>query len=309
MPIHLIPRGPESAPALPTRRAFLGRMMLGSAALALGSTAVRTRAEDAAPPWHAWLSDIHIAADPEFRAREQNMAANLRATVAEILAETDRPRSVFIDGDLAYGTGQAGDYQTVLDLLKPLREAKLPIHLAMGNHDNRENFRAVLHAEPPPDTAIHDRHVSTVSAGKDLRIIVLDSLIKTNTTPGLLGEAQLAWLAKSLDAEPTRATILFVHHYLSTRPGALNDTPAFLELIEPRKQVKAVVYGHSHRWEYKESNGLHLINLPAIAYPFAADQPLAWARFQPTANGGDLTLRCIGGDRSKHGETIKMTWR
>lgn len=284
-------------------------MMLGSAALAAGFPAARANAEDAAPPWHAWLSDIHIAADPEFRAREQNMAANLRATVAEILAENERPRSVFIDGDLAYGTGQTGDYQTVLELLKPLREARLPIHLAMGNHDNRENFRSVLHAEPPPDTTIHDRHVSTVSAGKDLRIIVLDSLIKTNTTPGLLGEAQLAWLAKSLDAEPTRATILFVHHYLSSQPGALNDTPEFLKVIEPRKQVKAVVYGHSHRWEYKESNGLHLINLPAIAYPFGADQPLAWARFQPTAKGGDLTLRCIGGDRSKHGETIKMTWR
>lgn len=304
MPIQLLP---NQGPCLATsRRAFLQSLTVGATAILAGRAGRAAERQDGR--WYAWLSDTHIAADPKAVARQQTMAENLRATVADVLAQPTRPSGVFIDGDLAFNTGQVGDYQTFLELIKPLREARVPLHLGLGNHDDRGHFREVLHAEPPADAAIVDRQVAVVN-GLGLRTIVLDSLQRPNFTPGLLGERQLEWLAKALDAEAATPTVLFVHHNLSTREGALTDTPALLQVIEPRKQVKAVVYGHSHRWEHEDRNGLHLVNVPAIAYAFADDQPLGWVRFEPTDGGAELALRCIGGDRSKDGQRLALTWR
>ncbi|HEX8199835.1 MAG TPA: metallophosphoesterase, partial [Isosphaeraceae bacterium] len=298
MPIHLLP-APEVRPAALSRRDALRRLALGGAALGLG------RAAAARPPsdprgWYALVSDTHIAADPTARSRGQTMAENLRAVIADILAQDDPPRGVVINGDLALAEGQSGDYRTLLTLIEPLRAARLPIHLALGNHDDRDHVREVLGALVPPETAVVAKHISEVE-GPDSRFVILDSLDQVNVTPGTLGAAQRAWLARSLDARPETATILLVHHNLDTTRGTgLSDTAALLEIIRPRRQVKAVIYGHTHVWDVQtDAHGLQRINLPAVGYPFAADQPLGWCRFWPSRDAGDLTLRTIGGDHSR----------
>ena len=73
------------------------------------------------------------------------------------------------------------------------------------------------------------------------------------------------------------------------------------------------MYGHSHRWEHvREPIGqMHLVNLPAVAYPFKEDQPLGWVRCVPSAEaeGAELELRCIGGHRGRDGERLSLAWR
>jgi Icc protein len=301
MPVHLLP----SQHARLTRREALAGLGLLGLGLALERPC---RAEDA-PPWYALVSDIHIAADPTAKNREQVMADNLKAVVADILAQPSPPRGVVIDGDLALKNGQEGDYRTMLGLLDPLRGAGLPLHLALGNHDDRAHFRAVLHEKPPADPVVIDKHVSIVE-GPGLRLVVLDSLDAVDVTPGLLGERQLGWLKRTLDDQPKEPALLFVHHNLSDRPGALTDTPAFLDVIRPRKQVKAVFYGHSHRWTNEtDPSGIHLVNLPAVAYPFSNDQPLGWVAFRPAERGCELELRCVGGDRAKDRQRLNLSWR
>jgi 3',5'-cyclic AMP phosphodiesterase CpdA len=69
---------------------------------------------------------------------------------------------------------------------------------------------------------------------------LLDSLDQTNTKTGLglLGEAQLAWLAKALDARPDKPALLLAHH--NPNPAALlknsrlANTEAFFKVIMPR---------------------------------------------------------------------------
>lgn len=294
MPIHL----------LPNRREFLGLALAGS----LATCSRLSRAALEPGDWYAWLSDVHIAADPTTKNRDNVMADNLKAAVVDVLGQPSRPRGVFIDGDLAFNAGQAGDYETLLTLLKPIREAKVPIHLALGNHDNRERFREILKAEPPAERSIVDRHVSVVN-GSGFRILMLDSLIRTNHTPGLLGDEQRGWLTRALDAEPNRATLLFLHHNPAKSEGALNDYEELLAIAQPRKQVKAIVFGHTHRWAHEDRDGLHLLNLPAVAYTFAKDQPLGWVRVEPKAEGLGLELRCVGGDRAKDRQRTELTWR
>lgn len=307
MPVHLLP-APADRPAS-TRRAFLGRLALGGVAAVLGRPAAVAARDDEAP-WYALVADIHIAADRKAVNRGQVMADNLRAVVADILDQPLPPRGVLINGDLALRDGQEGDYRTFLDLIAPLRQARLPVHLALGNHDDRGRFRAVLHAEPPPDRAVIDRHVSVV-AGPGLRLVLLDSLVTPNSTPGRLGGPQLGWLGTMLDADPRTPALVFVHHNPSTvNPTALLDTAALLEVLRPRRQVQALVFGHTHAWDVSAgAEGLHLVNLPAVAYPFADDQPLGWCRLALRGAGAELELRCVGGERTKDGQRVLLGWR
>lgn len=298
----------ESRLARPSRREFLAALAAGGASLALGQS-VQSTAAESPNDWYALVSDIHIAADPSTRLRGQVMADNLRAVVSEILAADAAPRAVLVDGDLALQQGRPDDYRTVVSLLEPLRKARLPIHLGLGNHDSRTNFRAVLQGVVPLESQVVDKQAATVDAD-GLRFVVLDSLDKVNSTPGHLGTEQIDWLAKTLDAKPETATLLFVHHntWPLNTPG-LTDTEELLKVIRPRRQVKGIIYGHTHVWNVRQDDGLYLINLPAVAYPFAPSEPLGWCRFRPEPGGGQLELRCIGGNREAHGQRIKLRWR
>jgi 3',5'-cyclic AMP phosphodiesterase CpdA len=156
-----------------------------------------------------------------------------------------------------------------------------------------------------------DREVGVVE-GPGLRFVVLDSLITPDSTPGLLGPVQLDWLARELDAHPGPATILFVHHNPAvSQPTALLDTEALLEVVRPRRQVKALVFGHTHAWNVRDGqeDGLTLINLPAVAYPFVPTQPLGWCVFRPEPGGGSLELHCVGGNRKDDRRRLSLRWR
>ena len=93
-----------------------------------------------------------------------------------------------------------------------------------------------------------------------------------------------------------------VHH----NPGisgnmGLKDTAAFLEIIRPRKQVKAYIYGHTHTWKVEQdSSGVHMINLPPVAYVFQEGNPSGWVHLQLSKNGMTLKLSiCTAGQSMK----------
>ena len=132
MPIHL--------PAI-SRRQFLARSLAGAAGLALGPELLAASKPTDPDSW-ALLSDIHIAADPALMARKINMTDHLTRVSQEVLALPKRSAGVFITGDCAYNSGEIADYAHVTALLEPIRKDDTPVHLTLGNHDNRERFWA-----------------------------------------------------------------------------------------------------------------------------------------------------------------------
>jgi 3',5'-cyclic AMP phosphodiesterase CpdA len=322
MPIHLLPSvchrpppGRERGASLPTRRQFLaGAAALGGAALIANFEAAPAPPvgppEKAAEPegWYALVSDVHIAADTAHRVLRQNMADHFKAVVADILASDEPPRGVVISGDLAAWDGKPGDYGTLLTLLGPLREARVPIHMALGNHDNREHFHEAVCSA----TLLDQKHVSAVEE-RGLRFVLLDSLEQITATPGRLGPAQLDWLAKDLDAHARTPTIVVMHHHVQSVPwskvAGLGDSTALLEVLQPRRQVKAVVFGHTHVFHARNEGGLYLLNLPAVAYAFDYRQPLGYCRFRPGSEAAGYELRCVGGNRAADRRQFRLQWR
>ena len=305
MPFHLPPL---------SRRRFLAGSMATASTLLLSDN---PRAADEAPTRQpdrnrfALLSDTHIAADPAAVLRNVTMAEHLKKVIAEVTALSHPPAAAAINGDLALGTGEAGDYATLLDLLKPLRAAGVPVHLGLGNHDHRDRFRAALPGRDRAATPLKDRHAYVIESPR-ANWFLLDSLAETNKVPGTVGDEQLRWLAEALDARADKPALVMVHHNPDredTTRGGLTDTVALLELLISRKQAKALFFGHTHRWSFAEEAGLHLINLPAVAYVFRAEDPSGWVDVNLTEGGATFELRCVHPTHKQHGEKRELRWR
>ena len=312
MPFHI-----WSSDVRLTRRDFLAGLALGGATLALAEPAP---AGDEEGPWFALVSDTHIPAQTGQKAFGQIPSENLRIVVADILSRPRRPEGVLINGDLALKDGKPGDYAAFLMLLEPLRRAGLPIHLTLGNHDDRGHFREAIRGVIPAGSTVEEKHAGAFEVlGR--RFLLLDSLDEVDKVPGRLGEAQLAWLGRELDEHKGVPTVVFVHHppHSSSRgkkPDALLDGDALLDLVRPRPWVEALVFGHTHRWSETSEAGMDLVNLPAVAYSFLPEQPLGYCRLDLAGGRPRFALRDVvrktGGDgkvlhrRPRHHHTARV---
>jgi 3',5'-cyclic-AMP phosphodiesterase len=301
MPIHLPPL---------SRREFIARSLTAGATLALSQRLWAASAPVEANSW-ALISDPHIAADRAKLGRNINMADQLGAVVQDVLGQPRRPVGALINGDLAFNTGESADYGTFAEIVQPLRAARIPLHLGLGNHDNRERFWTALRADTSVQRPLADRQAAIIPAGR-ANWFMLDSLDKTNSTPGLLGPTQLAWLAEALDAHADKPALVMVHHNPRTDPKkpTLIDEDAFYAVIRPRRQVKAFVFGHSHQWSVqKDPSGIHLINLPTTAYLFEPNRFPGWVLAQLEPASLKLQVRCLDVKRAEHGQTVDLAYR
>ncbi len=301
MPIHL--------PAI-SRRQFLLRALAGSAALAL-SPSLLAASKRADPNSWALLSDIHLSADATRVARGINMTDHFARVSREVLALRKLPARVFITGDCAYNNGEVDDYGRLAALLEPIRAGQVPVTVALGNHDNRERFWEALQEQKAAKRPLADRQVALVQTPR-ANWFVLDSLEKTLSTPGLLGREQLDWLASTLDANRRKPAVVLLHHNPGTMANVsgLKDTEALFEILRPRKQVKAYIFGHTHVWKVEQDpSGIHLINLPPVAYIFREGDPAGWVHATLERKGIRLELRCVDPSHKAQGQVVKLQWR
>lgn len=303
MPIHLPPI---------SRRRFLSRSLLAGAGLMFSRQLWAVTKKPVDEHFWALFSDTHIAADRAALGRGINMTEHLKAITSEVIALPSRPAAVLVNGDCAFNSGEEGDYATFTDLLQPLRESGMPIHLTVGNHDNREHFWNAIKEAGAAPRPVADHAVAIIKTSR-ANWFILDSLEKTLSTPGFLGATQLEWLAKSLDANRSKPALVMIHHQpdlSGEEKGGLKDTEELMKVIRPRKQVKAYIFGHTHTWKVQQDeSGIHLINLPPTAYVFAEGQPSGWVRADLKRHGARLELRCLDTTHKAHGQVADLDWR
>lgn len=301
MPIHL--------PAL-SRRQFLGRSLAAAGALAVSPDLLAADRANDLSSW-ALLSDSHLAVDRALISRGINMTDHFGRVSGDLLALPKPPAGVLITGDCAYNTGELGDYSLLGVLLNPLRKAGMPVHLALGNHDNRERFWQAFKEEKAADRPLVDRQTAILRTPQ-ANWFILDSLETTLSSPGLLGPEQLHWLAKALDENSKTPALVVIHHNPGLNGGnlGLKDTWPLFEVIRPRTQVKAYIYGHTHAWKVEpDASGIHLINLPPVSYVFRQGEPSGWVHAMLEEDGIHLELRCVDPAHKAHGQKVNLQWR
>lgn len=257
----------------------------------------------------AILNDTHIGAQ---QAADAAIPTNLRNTIEWLLALPKRPAAVVINGDLALKDGRRGDYERFAKLIAPLQEAGLPLHLTMGNHDDRAVFHEVLKQS---SSAVESKFVSMIEL-PGVNLFLLDSLKATMVTQGLLGEAQLEWLVKLLDSHADKPALLFAHHNPRLGgeplhfPGGLEDSEPLWRAISTRKHVKAYIHGHIHHRNFFEHEGIHILNTPATSY--VADKKTSttgWTMLRLKPEGAEATTYTHQADHAWNGVKVPLRWR
>jgi Icc protein len=268
------------------------------------------------------LSDTHIDVDLARVARGTCMGETFDRVVREVVAEAGTLDGVIIDGDCAFNEGLPGDYETFAMLMKPLADTGLPIHMTLGNHDDRGPFyEALARSGVSAASPVEGKHVSVIEGGI-VRWVLLDSLRFVNKVEGEFGKAQLEWLDEYLESEGEGPVILVGHHYPQVFrddviPGdkkikisGLVDSEAFLELARQHPRVKAYIYGHSHDWKVSTpADGVHQVNLPPTAYVFDPKRPQGWVLATVGRDGMKLELRALERGHAQHGEVEALAWR
>ena len=258
----------------------------------------------------ALLADVHVDVSLQTAPRGHDIAENLETCIEEIVES--KPNATIIAGDLAFAIGLKCSYKNLAMLLKPLSKKGNSIYMILGNHDNRNNFLETF-PEFGFESVLKDKLCSLLE--KDtFRAIFLDSLDENDGASGILGHLQLNWLAKELADTNKKPVLIFLHHYPypDSEGKGLLDFDKLMEIILPAKHVKAVIFGHAHRWELKKINGLHLINLPSSAYRFV-NQPenhwLGWVSALIWNEGMKLRLNCIENHQQLNAKEYDLHWR
>jgi len=300
MPVHL--------PAIPRRRFLKGAFAAGTGLLLPRHSWAR---EPSADPNHfLLLADTHICHNRDLKHRGVKLVESMERVVREVLALPSRPvAGAIIAGDCAFSRGTSGDYATIRKVIEPLRRIGMPMHIALGNHDNRERFSAAF-PEAKLDGPLMPGKYTSVLETPHVNWFLLDSL-EVDSTTGQLGKAQLEWLAKSLDARPDKPALVMTHHNpepLIKHHGLL-DTEALFRVIMPRKQVKAYFYGHTHCWRVGQQAGIQLVNLPTAAYTFDPTQPRGFVTAKLRPDGAALVLHTLDPKHPNHGQKINLKWR
>lgn len=263
------------------------------------------------------LNDTHIsgASGAKIPARAADDTAHLRQAVEQIIALPRKPAAVIINGDLALQAGTEEDYKVFRELIAPLREAGLKVHLNLGNHDTRAVFVKCFPDFPSASNLTDHRHNGVIDL-PSVRLILLDSLKDTPAAPGALGAEQIAWMLARIDEVADRPVVLIGHHNIALGgdpahfPGGITDTEAFWPEVVKRPQVKAYVHGHTHEWTLAMHTGIHIVSTLACAYVSnPAIHTTGWTAARFTPRGVELKLRTLDPGHVWNGEKKWFFWR
>ncbi|HZZ94209.1 MAG TPA: phosphodiesterase [Usitatibacter sp.] len=194
----------------------------------------------------AQVTDMHIKAGGKLSYKVVDTEASLARCVRHILELPQVPDAVLFTGDLT-DFGAAEEYGNLARLIAPLT---MPVYLMAGNHDDPEAMRASF-----PRHAYLRQRMGKLDYMIDefpVRIVALDSTIPRKS-PGMLTDAQLAWLDETLASAPSKPTIVALHHppfwtgigHMDIQP--LTNPDALAKVIRKHPQVERVIAGHLHR--------------------------------------------------------------
>jgi len=300
-----------------SRRKWLQRGAAAGAGLVLGGCTTRKFSGPGpfvlAGDTERWalLSDPHVCGEAGKRFLGTNMAEHVRRAVDEVTRSRADYAGAIVAGDCAFRRGEPGDYQMFDELLgNPVRQAGVPLHLMVGNHDQRDRFESAMRVSAGPA----GRCVSVVRS-RYANWFLLDSLDRTNQRRGRVGAEQVQWLDEALTAEDAKPAIVVAHHSLDKAPQVpgfavgMRDGRDVWAILRRHPHVKAFIYGHTHRWDVRRDDGIYLVNLPTTAFLLQPRQPQAWVDAVLRRDRIQLRLKPVNGARGDlYGRVTTLRW-
>ena len=190
------------------------------------------------------LTDTHfVPTGKELYGRDPRPA--LDAAVRDINENHADAEVVVVTGDLTHW-GEPAAFENLADALAPLSP---PLRLLIGNHDDRDIFKAHFPGQHRDENGFVQSTLET-SAGV---FVFLDTVL-AGTHAGHYCETRCAWLSHTLQALSGRDAFLFMHHppfdtgIAATDLIGLQQRDEFRKAVEPHKaHIRHLFFGHVHR--------------------------------------------------------------
>ena len=187
------------------------------------------------------LTDIHLT-NPGSTIGGRDSNANFEHALNHALTRHPDAEAVVITGDLS-DWGERDDY---IRLREILARQTLPVHIAIGNHDDRPTFLEVF-----PELADGDGHIQSMFPLSDGTGIVIDTW-GPESHAGFFCKTRAAWFDRAL-AEAAAPAYIFMHHNpIPTHIGPtdqimLLDTGNFGAVVaKHREKIAHIFFGHCH---------------------------------------------------------------
>ncbi len=247
----------------------------------------------------AQISDLHLRSAGRLVEGRVDTRAYLEGCISRINTLPDRPQLVVASGDLA-DTGDLAEYQLLKTLLDGLY---MPYVVMSGNHDDRDNLRAVFGGTAMLPVSGQD-YLQFLVELTGLNLICLDTLDEGKEA-GTLCADRLGWLQDTLKSY-RRPSLIFLHHppFDCGIPGMdaikLANSQDLAEVLGKYDQVIGLSCGHVHRAVFTIWAGIPSSICPSPAHQIHLDTrtnaTLAWT-LEP---GGFLLHRWDGRNLVSH---------
>jgi 3',5'-cyclic AMP phosphodiesterase CpdA len=187
------------------------------------------------------LTDIHLTEPGQtIGGREPN--ENFLKAMTHALSHHPDADAVVITGDLS-DWGDEDDYQRLKQMLAGV---DVPVHLCIGNHDDRDVFLSVF-----PENADENGFVQAVVDLPDGTGLLLDTW-GPDSHAGFYCETRQSWLNQKL-AELPGPVYLFMHHNpvpIGIAPMdriMLQDSEGFARVVaRHNSKIRHIFHGHCH---------------------------------------------------------------
>ena len=227
---------------------------------------------------HWGFNDTHI--NPDF-------AVTLKKAIAGVNALPQKPDFIVFTGDLTHTTDDDTERRKRLREFKEItKELQVQdIHFLPGEHDAALDDGAAFKEAFGPTHYVFDH--------KGVHFIVLDNV---SDPTGVLGNAQIQWLAADLQPHPKDTPVVVLTHrpLFDLAPEwewATPDAAKAIALLSPYKNV-TVFYGHIHQVNHHVGDNVTQHAAAGLMYPLPAPHsvpkkaPIPWDPAHPYAHLG-----------------------
>ncbi|WP_375452542.1 metallophosphoesterase [uncultured Devosia sp.] len=215
------------------------------------------------------MSDLHVMPPGEL-SMTLDTGARLEQAVDAVIARYGDADFCVLAGDLA-DLGQPAAYEHLKAIIARL---PIPVHITLGNHDDRAAFLAVFGADfAAPETGKVDK---VINAG-GYRIVLLDSS-EPGRVDGVLEASQLDWLRARLAEAHDRPVIVILHHnanalHIESDDIRILQPDGFIDALRTHPDIRQVIAGHVHLTSTATWRGLAFTTLAGGHYSCTVDQP------------------------------------
>jgi Icc protein len=208
------------------------------------------------------VSDLHLVT-PGKLLWGVDPFARLQDCLADIAKHHADAAFCAISGDLTE-RGEIAAYEALRDSIEGF---PIPVHLMLGNHDERNAFRTVF-VDAPLDAG---GFVQMAVRLEGAHFLMLDTLKGPPSSAGRYSDRRKQWLQEQLAAAAGAPVYIFMHHppFDIAHPLMdkikLDEAEDFAALLTGHN-VKHFFFGHAHRTLSGQWRGIAFSAPPALAH-------------------------------------------